>query len=206
MNLVGIPSPESRMKQYPHQFSGGMRQRIVIAMALVCEPEVLIADEPTTALDVTIQAQILDLFRDIQKKTGVSIILITHDLGVVAQVADRVAVMYAGKVVEAGSRREIFYQPQHPYTKGLLRSIPRLDIEGEELIPIAGSPPDLFSPPQEMPVFRKMRACDGGLRQDLSIYVSPEQRAPRRLLAAGQPGFSRSINEITYKSNNKRGR
>lgn len=164
MNLVGIPSPESRLKQYPHQFSGGMRQRIVIAMALVCEPEVLIADEPTTALDVTIQAQILDLFRDIQKKTGVSIILITHDLGVVAQVADRVAVMYAGKVVEAGSRREIFYQPQHPYTKGLLRSIPRLDIEGEELIPIAGSPPDLFSPPQGCPFSARcehaMEVCD----------------------------------------------
>lgn len=108
MDLVGIPSPEFRFKQYPHQFSGGMRQRIVIAMALVCQPEVLIADEPTTALDVTIQAQILELFKDIQKKIGVSIILITHDLGVVAQVADRIAVMYAGKIVESGSRREIF--------------------------------------------------------------------------------------------------
>ncbi|WP_066301821.1 ABC transporter ATP-binding protein [Bacillus sp. FJAT-29937] len=151
LNLVGIPDPEERLKHYPHQFSGGMRQRIVIAMALVCQPEVLIADEPTTALDVTIQAQILDLFKDIQKKTGVSIILITHDLGVVAQVADRIAVMYAGKIVEAGSRREIFYQPQHPYTKGLLNSVPRLDLEGADLIPIGGSPPDLFSPPKGCP-------------------------------------------------------
>jgi dipeptide transport system ATP-binding protein len=147
LQLVGIPSPEARLKQYPHQFSGGMRQRIVIAMALVCSPDVLIADEPTTALDVTIQAQILELFRDIQKKTGVSIILITHDLGVVAQVADRVAVMYAGKIVEIGSRREIFYRPQHPYTAGLLQSVPRLDIEKAELVPIPGTPPDLFSPP-----------------------------------------------------------
>ncbi|CRK80229.1 ABC transporter ATP-binding protein [Neobacillus massiliamazoniensis] len=147
LTLVGIPSPELRLKQYPHQFSGGMRQRIVIAMALVCQPDVLIADEPTTALDVTIQAQILELFREIQMKTGVSIILITHDLGVVAQVADRIAVMYAGRIVELGSRREIFYRPQHPYTKGLLQSVPRLDMERDELVPIPGTPPDLFSPP-----------------------------------------------------------
>jgi dipeptide transport system ATP-binding protein len=145
--LVGIPNPEIRLKQYPHQFSGGMRQRIVIAMALACEPDVLIADEPTTALDVTIQAQILERFRDIQKKTGVSIILITHDLGVVAQVADRIAVMYAGKIVELGTRREIFYQPQHPYTKGLLQSVPRLDMEKGDLVSIPGTPPDLFAPP-----------------------------------------------------------
>jgi dipeptide transport system ATP-binding protein len=151
LDLVGIPSPHVRLKQYPHQFSGGMRQRIVIAMALVCQPEVLIADEPTTALDVTIQAQILELFRDIQKKTGVSIILITHDLGVVAQVADRIAVMYAGKIVETGTRREIFYNPQHPYTKGLLNSVPRLDVDGADLIPIGGTPPDLFSPPAGCP-------------------------------------------------------
>ncbi|GIN61229.1 dipeptide transport ATP-binding protein DppD [Robertmurraya siralis] len=164
MRLVGIPSTESRLKQYPHQFSGGMRQRIVIALALVCEPEVMIADEPTTALDVTIQAQILDLFRDIQKKTGVSIILITHDLGVVAQVADRIAVMYAGKVVETGTRRDIFYKPQHPYTKGLLNSVPRLDLENAELIPIAGSPPDLFAPPPGCPFVARcqyaMEVCD----------------------------------------------
>ncbi|QED46312.1 ABC transporter ATP-binding protein [Cytobacillus dafuensis] len=164
LDLVGIPNPHERFKHHPHQFSGGMRQRIVIAMALVCKPEVLIADEPTTALDVTIQAQILDLFKDIQKKTGVSIILITHDLGVVAQVADRIAVMYAGKIVEAGSRREIFYQPQHPYTKGLLNSVPRLDLEGAELVPIAGTPPDLFSPPAGCPFTARcsyaMEVCD----------------------------------------------
>ncbi|RDZ16394.1 peptide ABC transporter ATP-binding protein [Priestia megaterium] len=146
LELVGIPNPKERLKQYPHEFSGGMRQRIVIAMALVCNPEVLIADEPTTALDVTIQAQILELFKDIQQKTDVSIVLITHDLGVVAQVADRVAVMYAGKIVEIGTRRDIFYTPQHPYTKGLLRSVPRLDLYESELVPIAGSPPDLFAP------------------------------------------------------------
>ncbi|MCA1058820.1 ABC transporter ATP-binding protein [Rossellomorea aquimaris] len=164
LNLVSIPNPEERLKQYPHQFSGGMRQRIVIAMSLVCEPDVLIADEPTTALDVTIQAQILELFKEIQRKTGVSIILITHDLGVVAQVADRIAVMYAGKIVEEGNRREIFYQSQHPYTQGLLRSVPRLDLEGEELIPIPGSPPDLFAPPVGCPFVprceKAMEVCD----------------------------------------------
>lgn len=164
LNLVGIPNPSERLKHYPHQFSGGMRQRIVIAMALVCAPEVLIADEPTTALDVTIQAQILDLFKDIQKKTGVSIIIITHDLGVVAQVADRIAVMYAGKIVEAGERREIFYNPQHPYTKGLLNSVPRLDLDGADLVPIGGSPPDLFAPPAGCPFAARcgfaMEVCD----------------------------------------------
>ena len=151
MRLVGIPSPETRFRQYPHEFSGGMRQRIVIAMALVCEPHILIADEPTTALDVTIQAQILELFKDIQEKTGVSIILITHDLGVVASVADRVAVMYGGKIIESGTKREIFYEPKHPYTKGLLQSVPRLDTVGKELTPIPGTPPDLFSPPAGCP-------------------------------------------------------
>lgn len=147
LNVVGIPNPEERMKQYPHQFSGGMRQRIVIAIALICEPELLIADEPTTALDVTIQAQILELFEEIQERTGVSIILITHDLGVVAKIADRIAVMYAGKVIEIGEKREVFYSPQHPYTKGLLSSVPRLDLKEEELQPIEGTPPDLFAPP-----------------------------------------------------------
>ena len=164
MELVGIPSPEERLKQYPHQFSGGMRQRIVIAIALICDPDLLIADEPTTALDVTIQAQILELFEKIQEKMGVSIILITHDLGVVAKIADRIAVMYAGKIIETGTKREIFYQPQHPYTKGLLQSVPRLDIKEDKLTPIDGTPPDLFSPPQGCPFAARcpfaMEVCD----------------------------------------------
>lgn len=151
LELVGIPNPKERLKQYPHQFSGGMRQRVVIAIALICEPELLIADEPTTALDVTIQAQILELFEKIQAATGVSIILITHDLGVVAKIADRIVVMYAGKIIEEGTKREIFYNPEHPYTQGLLKSVPRLDVKGKKLTPIDGTPPDLFSPPKGCP-------------------------------------------------------
>ncbi|GEL78753.1 ABC transporter ATP-binding protein [Tenuibacillus multivorans] len=151
LNLVGIPNPEERLEQYPHQLSGGMRQRIVIAIALICEPDLLIADEPTTALDVTIQAQILELFGKIQKETNVAIILITHDFGVVANIADRIAVMYAGKIIESGMKEEIFYHPKHPYTLGLLHSIPRLDQKDDELIPIDGTPPDLFSPPVGCP-------------------------------------------------------
>ncbi|WP_017380712.1 ABC transporter ATP-binding protein [Paenisporosarcina sp. TG-14] len=144
MKLVGIPSAEARLEDYPHQFSGGMRQRVVIAMALVCNPKVLIADEPTTALDVTIQAQILDLMKDLQQKMDTAIILITHDLGVVANMADRVAVMYAGKIVEQGTLDEIFYSPQHPYTLGLLQSMPKLNEDrSKPLLPILGSPPDL---------------------------------------------------------------
>ncbi|MFC4558064.1 ABC transporter ATP-binding protein [Virgibacillus kekensis] len=170
MRLVGIPNPDERLKQYPHQFSGGMRQRIVIAIALICEPELLIADEPTTALDVTIQAQILELFEKIQEQTGVSIILITHDLGVVAKIADRIAVMYAGKIVEVGTRREIFYNPEHPYTQGLLKSVPRLDLMGARLTPIDGTPPDLFSPPQGCPFTARcpfaMEVCD-------KVYPNP---------------------------------
>ncbi|MGM0523781.1 MAG: ABC transporter ATP-binding protein [Bacillota bacterium] len=148
LNLVGLPEPEKRIDQYPHQFSGGQRQRIVIAIALACGPKILIADEPTTALDVTIQAQILELMKDIQKKVDSSIIFITHDLGVVANVADRVAVMYAGKIVEIGTADEIFYNPKHPYTWGLLGSMPTLDNEEESLIAIPGSPPDMLNPPK----------------------------------------------------------
>lgn len=148
LTIVGIPQPEKRVTQYPHEFSGGMRQRAMIAIALSCSPKLLIADEPTTALDVTIQAQILDLMKDLQKKMGTSIILITHDLGVVAEMCERVIVMYAGKVIETGTVDDIFYHPQHPYTKGLLRSVPRLDLNRDEpLTPIFGTPPDLLRPP-----------------------------------------------------------
>ncbi|MFE8700381.1 ABC transporter ATP-binding protein [Cytobacillus sp. FJAT-54145] len=148
LRLVGIPKPEDRFKQYPHQFSGGMRQRVVIAIALACNPRVLIADEPTTALDVTIQAQILELMKDLQQKIDTSIIFITHDLGVVANVADRVAVMYGGKIVEIGTVDEIFYNPKHPYTWGLISSMPDLDTGKSELYAIPGSPPDLLNPPK----------------------------------------------------------
>ncbi|MFC7321215.1 ABC transporter ATP-binding protein [Halobacillus campisalis] len=148
LELVGIPDAESRIKQYPHQFSGGMRQRVVVAIALACNPKLLIADEPTTALDVTIQAQIIELMKDIQKKTDSATIFITHDLGVVANVADRVAVMYAGKIVEIGTVDDIFYNPKHPYTWGLLGSMPSLDSEDAELYAIPGSPPDLLNPPK----------------------------------------------------------
>ena len=146
LELVGIPNAKERMKQYPHQFSGGQRQRIVIAIALACNPDVLIADEPTTALDVTIQAQIIELLKELQHQFQMAIIFITHDLGVVANVADRVAVMYAGKVVEVGTADEVFYNPQHPYTWGLLRSMPTLHT-GDTLYAIPGSPPDLLDPP-----------------------------------------------------------
>ena len=147
LELVGITDPEKRFKQYPHQLSGGMRQRVVIAIALACEPEVLICDEPTTALDVTIQAKILRLLKEIQQKTNVAIIFITHDLGVVAGIADRVAVMYAGKIVEYGKTEDVFYNPQHPYTWGLLNSMPTLETK-DRLYAIPGTPPDLLDPPK----------------------------------------------------------
>ena len=148
IELVGISDAEKRFKQYPHQFSGGMRQRIVIAISLACNPKILIADEPTTALDVTIQAQILELIKDLQAKTGVAVIFITHDLGVVANMADRVAVMYAGKIIEYGTSDDIFYDPRHPYTWGLLGSMPTLDIGDNDLYNIPGTPPDLMNPPK----------------------------------------------------------
>lgn len=148
LKKVQIPNPEERAKQYPHEFSGGMRQRAMIAMALSCNPKLLIADEPTTALDVTIQAQIIDLLSDIRKDLGTAIILITHDLGVVASLADRIAVMYAGKVVETGSAKDIFYNPSHPYTEALLSSLPKHDTNKEDtLTSIPGTPPDLLNPP-----------------------------------------------------------
>lgn len=163
LHLVGIPNPEKRIQQYPHEFSGGMRQRVMIAIALACNPEILIADEPTTALDVTIQAQIMSLLKDLQEKLNMSIIIITHDLGIVANMAHRVAVMYGGKVVEAGTVDEIFYQPKHPYTWGLLSSVPRLDREGERLIAIEGTPPNMANPPKGCPFAPRcpyvMRIC-----------------------------------------------
>ncbi len=152
LELVGINNVEKRMKQYPHEFSGGMRQRVMIAMGLICHPKLLIADEPTTALDVTIQAQILELMKSLQKKTKMGIIFITHNLGVVAEVCDKVSVMYAGKIVEQGPVNDIFYKPGHPYTVGLLRSMPRVDAEEyERLIPIEGTPVDMLNPPAGCP-------------------------------------------------------
>jgi oligopeptide transport system ATP-binding protein len=160
LDLVRIPEAAKRMDLYPHEFSGGMRQRVMIAMGLLCEPELLIADEPTTALDVTVQAQILDILDDLKRETGTAIVMITHDLGVVARICDRVAVMYAGEFVETGSVRDIFYDPQHPYSKGLLNSMPRLDqLTDEQLNAIPGQPPNL----QDLP--------DGCKFQDRCVFA-----------------------------------
>lgn len=160
LGLVGMNEPEKRMNQYPHEFSGGMRQRVMIAMALACEPKLLIADEPTTALDVTIQAQILELMVELKKKINMSIIIITHDLGVVSDVCDRIAVMYAGKIVEIGSTDDIFYNPKHCYTVGLLNSIPKIHEQGHErLIPIEGTTVDLLYPPAGCPFASRCDRC-----------------------------------------------
>ncbi|MBO5645632.1 MAG: ABC transporter ATP-binding protein [Clostridia bacterium] len=173
LHLVGITEPEKRVNQYPHELSGGMRQRVMIAMALACEPDILIADEPTTALDVTIQAQILDLMRDLQKQLGMSIILITHDLGVVAEMCDEVIVMYAGEVCERGTADEIFYNPKHEYTRGLLRSIPTVDDSGERLEPIGGTPVDLLNMPD---------GCPFAPRCDKAMKVCLKYRAKEMLI------------------------
>ena len=166
LQLVGVNEPEKRLKQYPHELSGGMRQRVMIAMALACEPDILIADEPTTALDVTIQAQILELMQDLQKKLGMAIIMITHDLGVIADMCDEIIVMYGGKVCERGTADEIFYNPRHEYTKGLIRSIPRITEKHEKLVPISGSPVDLLNLP---------KGCAFAARCDHAMEICLEQ-------------------------------
>ncbi len=173
LRLVNVNEPEKRMNQYPYEFSGGMRQRVMIAMALACEPDILIADEPTTALDVTIQAQILDLMKDLQKKLGMAIILITHDLGVVAQMCDEVIVMYAGSICEQGTADEIFYNPKHEYTKGLMRSIPTADTAGTKLKPISGTPIDLLNMPQ---------GCPFAPRCENAMKICLKEKAQRMLI------------------------
>ena len=177
LDMVGIPSPEKRLKQYPHEFSGGMRQRVMIAMSLICEPKLIIADEPTTALDVTIQAQILDLMKDLKDKLDTSIILITHDLGVVADLCSRINVMYGGLIIEEGTTEDIFYRSKHPYTWGLLRSVPNPKSElKEKLIPIEGQPPDLLKPPV---------GCPFTARCDYAMKICKEKQPPLFDIAKG---------------------
>lgn len=166
LKLVGVNEPEKRIEQYPHEFSGGMRQRVMIAMALACEPDILIADEPTTALDVTIQAQILDLMKELQEKLGMAIILITHDLGVVAEMCDDIIVMYAGQISERGTADDIFYNPKHEYTKGLLKSIPTVQDEKQRLKPIGGNPVDLLNMPAGCPFAPR---CDNAMKICLTV-------------------------------------
>ena len=188
LDKVGIPAPESRLKQYPHEFSGGMRQRVLIAMALACNPRMLIADEPTTALDVTIQAQILDLLQELEEQYHTSIVLITHDMGVVATVCQRVAIMYGGLIMETGTSDEIFYDPKHPYTKALLRAIPSTELkEGERLQAIEGLPPSLVEPPAGCPFAERCEYASERCHQELPVYqqFSPTHSAMCHLTKGG---------------------
>ncbi|OHD26128.1 MAG: peptide ABC transporter ATP-binding protein, partial [Spirochaetes bacterium GWB1_59_5] len=181
LKLAGIPAPEKRIDQYPHQFSGGMRQRVMIAMALSCEPEILIADEPTTALDVTIQAQILELIRDLSVRLGTAVILVTHSLGVVAGMCDSICVMYAGKVVERGNADEIFSDPKHPYTQGLIKSVPRLDkTNTQRLYSIPGQPPNVINLPDCCPFFPR---CERAMDICKSKYPKIVELGPKRTVA-----------------------
>ncbi len=176
LNLVGIADPEKRVKNYPHEFSGGMRQRAMIALALSCQPDLLIADEPTTALDVTIQAQILELMKGLNSKLNTSTILITHDLGVLADVSSRIIVMYGGLIMEEGSKRDVFYNPRHPYTMGLLKSIPKMiSDEKQRLIPIDGTPPDLINPPTGCPFYPRCKFAMKICAKELPPYFAASQ-------------------------------
>lgn len=176
LTLVGVNEPEKRIKQYPFELSGGMRQRVMIAMALSCEPDILIADEPTTALDVTIQAQILELMQDLQKKLGMAIIMVTHDLGVIADMCDEIIVMYGGRVCERGTAEDIFYRPSHEYTKGLLRSIPNVDRMGQRLVPIPGTPINLLNMP---------KGCAFCPRCENAMKICLEEKAPEMQMPDG---------------------
>ena len=196
LKMVEIPSPESRLNQYPHEFSGGMRQRVMIAIALSCNPKLLIADEPTTALDVTIQAQILDLMKELKNKLNTSIVLITHDLGVVASMCERIIVMYGGQIVEEGTTRDVFYNPKHPYTWGLIRSLPKVTAgEKKKLIPIPGSPPDLLDPPKGCPFAARceyaMKICE--LRQPQERNVSDTHRVSCWLMHPKAPKVEKEV-------------
>lgn len=200
LDLVGIPNPEARVKQYPHEFSGGMRQRAMIAIALACHPKILIADEPTTALDVTIQAQIMDLIQSLQKKLNTAVILVTHDLGVVAEVADRIQVMYAGEIVETGSSRDIFYKPKHPYTWALLRSVPKLSTENKsELYSLKGTPPDLLDPPKGCAFAARCEYCMNICREKSPEFttITSEHQAACWLLHPMAPEINYQVESYT---------
>ena len=191
LTLVGVNEPKKRLKQYPHELSGGMRQRVMIAMALVCEPDILIADEPTTALDVTIQAQILELMQELQKKLGMAIILVTHDLGVIADMCDEIIVMYGGRVCERGNAEDIFYHPKHEYTKGLLRSIPSITNAKQKLIPIAGTPINLLNMPKGCAFCSR---CDAAMKICLT-EIPEEMRLSETHLASCWLNFKAQMEE-----------